>query len=535
MHSKFLGRCTIALLAATVALASCKKDRIPPQWDLDLAAPLVKTTLSIKDLLPDSILSTDQNGNISIRYSTTLFTLSIDTVLTAPDTNFRYGYAIPFSGPVQFPPGATFNTNDNVTRFNLDGLNLTELQVLSGQVDVTITNMMNGNIIGDFSLPGATLNGAPFSVVQNLPPGTPTNPSTTTSTRPLNGYVFDLRGPVYNAVNTLATHISYANSPDGSAVTITDQDSLIAQVNYHGIIPQYATGSFGTRTIHVQPASTALDLFNNVSGTLGLDQVSATLKIRNGIGVDARVAIQYLRSVNPSTGNTVDLQHAITSGPVNIDRALDIGNGFQAALNTFQLNGTNSNIKPFIENLPGRVDYAMDVQINPLGDISNGHDFLYHESKLTAELDVDIPLRLIASNLTLRKTINVDLPGTPAQHAWNSGTLHLFAMNGFPFSTTIDLAVVNDAGQVLTVLQPGGTIASGSLGSDGLVATPTQSRLDFIVAPDQMNLLQETGKVRVTAVFNTSDQSQHVQILDRYALDLQLTMHANYILNGDGQ
>lgn len=521
------------VLCAAVALSGCQKDASPPQWDLDLLAPLAKTSLTIGDLVPDSILSTDQQGNVSILYSSELFALSLDTVLTAPDTSFRYAYALPFPGPIQFQPGATFNTNDDVTRFDLEDMELTQLQIRSGQVEVAITNMMNGHIIGDFALPGASLNGAPFAIVQDLPPGTPAAPSIVSSSRPLDGYVFDMRGPSFDQVNTLATHISYSNAPDGTAISITDQDSLLAQVSYHDIIPQYATGSFGTRTIAVEPSSTELELFNNISGTLDLDQVSARLKVRNGIGVDARVNIHYLRSVNANTGNTIDLTHAITSGPVNIDRALDLHGTFQSALNNFNLDQGNSNIDLFIENLPSRVDYAMDVIINPLGNISNGHDFLYHDSKLAAELEVDIPLRLIATDLILRKTVALDLPGTADGHAWRSGTLHLFADNGFPFSAAIELAIVDDAGNVLSVLDPGGTVSPGNLGSDGNVSAPASSRLDFDVSPEQMNLLQASGKVRISAIFNTADQSQHIQIHSDHRMDLQLTVGANYTVNGD--
>ncbi|MBK6410088.1 MAG: hypothetical protein IPF78_10360 [Flavobacteriales bacterium] len=107
---------------------------------------------------------------------------------------------------------------------------------------------------------------------------------------------------------------------------------------------------------------------------------------------------------------------------MNIDRALDLGGMFQSALNTFNLDQGNSNIDLFIENLPSRVDYALDITINPLGDISNGHDFLYHDSKLSADLEIDIPLNLIATDLTLRKTVALDLPGNADGHAWRSGT-----------------------------------------------------------------------------------------------------------------
>lgn len=531
------GRISSMLLAAGLAcmvlMPACRKEPQTSTWDVDVVAPLIKTTLTLADLVPDSMLSADAQGNLSILYTDELFSLSLDTVLTAPDTSFQYAYVLPVPGPVSFPPGTVFNTNNDVTQFDLEDLALSELRIRSGQVDITIISKVNGTITGDFALPGATLNGAPFIVQLNVPPGTPDQPSFTTATRALDGYVFDMTGPDHNSVNTLATQLTYATAADGPPTSITDQDSLIAVVRYYDIVPQYATGSFGTRLITVDPDTTELDLFANVSGILDLDEVSATLLVHNGIGVDARANIQYLRSVNTTTGNSVDLQHAITQGPVNLDRAIDLGNNFQPALNSFLLNADNSNIEAFMENLPDRVEYAMEVTVNPLGDISNGHDFLYHESRLSADLSVDIPLRLIATDLTLQKIIDVDLPGSSEAHALQSGTLHLFSSNGFPFSASIELAVVDAQDQLLAILAPGGTIPSGLLGNDGFVSAPTDGQVDIEITPSQMDLIQSNGRLRLTAVFNTADQSQHVQLLSSYQLGLQLTIDANYVVNGD--
>lgn len=522
-----------ALLAVAIGLSACRKDRVLPQWDLDVVVPLVQTSLTIGDLVPDSILSNDPAGNVSILYSFDLFSLSLDTVLTAPDTSFPYAYVLPFPGPVQLQPGTTFNSSNEVTEFDLEDLQLTKLIIRSGQLDMTVTNMMNGAINGNFSMPGATLGGQPFQLQLQAPPGTPANPGTIATSRLLDGYHFDLRGPDLNAVNTLATSLIYTIAPEGGAVSITGQDSLLAVVAYHDIVPQYATGAFGTHVVDVEPGTTELDLFEGMFGTLDLDQVDASLKIVNGIGVDARANIQYIRSENTTTGHTVDLVASITSGPVNIDRALDLGNTFQTAQNTFHLNNDNSNIDLFLENLPDRIGYALDVTINPLGNISNGHDFLYYDSRLTATLDVDIPLRLIATDLTLRKPIELDLPGTQDGHALQSGTLHLFVENGFPFSAVIELAIIGADGQMLAILPPGGTIASGMLGPGGTVTSSTSGKLDFEVGPEAMNLIHQQGGVQVTALFNTADQAQHVQILDTYRMDLQVTMDANYVVNGD--
>ncbi|MEO5585917.1 MAG: hypothetical protein ABIQ75_10715, partial [Flavobacteriales bacterium] len=79
----------------------------------------------------------------------------------------------------------------------------------------------------------------------------------------------------------------------------------------------------------------------------------------------------------------------------------------------------------------------------------------------------------------------------------------------------------------------GGTVSSGILGGDGHVSSSVASRLDFFVSAAQMDLLQTTGKVRISAIFNTADQSQHIQLRSEYRMDLQLTVGANYTVNGD--
>lgn len=523
----------IVLAALSLFVMSCRKDQPKPTWDIDVVAPLARMSLTIGDLVPDSLLDTDANGDVGILSTLHLFSLSLDTILAIPDTSLLYAYALPFPGPVSFPPGSTFNTNDDVTRFDLQDLHLTKLTVRSGRVDIAISNMMNGNIIGNFALPGATLGGSALELQLALPPGTPSSPSLTTTTRELNGYKFDLRGPDLNATNALATHLWYANSPDGNAVSITNMDSLLAWVTYHDIIPEFASGSFGTREMEVEPATAELELFKHITGTLDLAQVDARLIIRNGLGVDAQARIHHIRSINTRTGTTVDLSAPLTSNPLNINRAVDLGSGFIPAYNAFAVGQGNSNIEQFLENLPDQIGYALDLTINPLGDISNGHDFLYHDSKVTADLEVEIPLRLIATNLTLAKLVDIDLPGTAEAHAWNSGVLHLFAENGFPFSAAIQLEVVNASGESMALLDPGGTVPAGVLDGNGIVVQPGAARIDFGIGPDNMNLLHQSGQLRVKAVFNTADQSNHVQIKDDYRMDLQLTMDANWVVNGN--
>jgi hypothetical protein len=525
---------TVAWILALLVLAGCRRDPDGPRWDVGVVGPLVNTSFTISDLVADSLLEVDANGQLTLVYRTSLFALQLDTVLEAPDTSFIYPFVMPVTG--NLPAGFTFPLTNDVARFDLDGVELTRLKVRSGTLTVSIRNQIPGVVLGSYALPGAiTPGGAPFSQDCIIPVGSVSNPGIFQSTTDLAGHVFDLRGPGYNDVNTLTTQLAYQLDPNGPAnVPVQQGDSLSSRVGYNAIVPAYAKGYFGMRTIPIEAGGSKIDLFDDLaSGTLDLDDVYATLEVRNGIGADVQVVLDRLSARNSSSNTTVDLVHPIVNAPINLNRAVDLGNAPQPALYTSQLDPGNSNLDALLEALPDSVLYGGEVRLNPLGDISNGNDFLYYESRIEADLTVRVPLRLIATDLVLQQLTFPDLPGSAEGHAIQSGTLHLFATNGFPFSAGFLLEVVNTSGTVLATIPVNGVIPSGILGTNGLVVASTSAQLSAPVSAEVLDLLYEGAGLRISTVLNTADQSQHLQLLDSYRMDLRLTVEADYMVNGD--
>lgn len=517
-----------------LALSGCRKESPEARWDVDLLVPLITTTLTIQDLVADSLITTGPGGEITLLYRSELFNVDLDTVLNAPDTSFIYSFALPVPGPLNFAPGANFYGENDLNRFDLDDIELRYLELREGVLELELRNHIQSGVIGTFSLPGATLSTGPALLTTFVSAGTQSVPALASVQTSLSGARFDLRGPDLNDVNTLATDISAQLDPNGSGATLTDQDSLIAHANYRGLVPQYARGYFGNRVVEVEESENNLDLFNNVvGGTLDLDQVTMRLKVINGFGMDIQVLLDHLTAINSRTGNSVDLSNALFEGPLNLGRAIDQGNGSQPTEFLRVLDNSNSNLDLFLENLPDKVSYAMELRLNPLGDISNGNDFLYYESELKADLELEIPLRIIAQDLTLRTTVVPDLPGSAEGHGLRSGQLRVFATNGFPFSAGLVLGIVNDSDELVSSIPVEGQVASGVLGTNGLVQLATDSRLTATLSEQQVEQLYAGGRIRIDAVFNTSDPFQHVQLLDSYRLDLQVTLGANYIVNGD--
>jgi hypothetical protein len=520
------------VLGGLLLLGACRRDPNGPSWDVDLLAPLVNTSLTLGDLLADSLLETGPDGAVTLVYRSDLFAFSLDSFITLADTSFDYGFAIPF-GPINFPPGATFFSNNEVTRFDLGDVALRYLELKEGEVELWLKNKVPSAVIGTFSLPGATLDGGPAQLSSTVAAGTPVQPSFASQRRSLAGGIFDLRGPTFNAVNTLATSIVATLDPNGQGATLTPQDSLIARANYIGLKPRYARGYFGTQRVEVEPVENELGLFANVvAGLLDLDDVSLRLRVTNGIGMDLRAFLRRVTAVNSRTGVELDLAHSIFQGPINLSRALDVGAPQPSVYNAL-LDRTNSNVDQFIENLPDRVRYQLDIDVNPLGDVSSGNDFVYDSSELRASLDLEIPLRVIATDLTLQAFVEPELPGNAENPAVRSATLNVFVTNGFPLSVGIHLDVVNAEDQVIAAVPVEGIAQPGLLGADGLVTAPRTSRISARLDEATTRSLYQTKRLRVRAVLNTADQSQHLRLLDSYRLDLKVTLGANYLVNGE--
>ena len=513
----------------------CRRDSGRARWDVDVVAPLITTRLTIAHLIPDSLQSVAADGSVTLVYSSELFAVDLDTLLELPDTSFSYPYALPLppSDVFELPAGFPVISENNLIRFNLPQVELSRLDIREGTLRVDMRNKIGSRILGVFDLPTAQFPDGGGSISASVESGSSTAPSSSTVIRDLSGVRLDLRGPNYDLVNTLATTISAELDPNGNGASVTNQDSIIVVASYHGLVPSYAKGYFGTNELTYNDQRSRLSLFDSfVGGSLDLDQVTLRLRVENGIGMDLRVRLNSFQAANTRTGSTVDLTHAILQGPINLNRATDLGTGFIPSLYLNVLDNNNSNVDAFVESMPDEVRYDLDISLNPLGNVSNGNDFLYYESKLRAGLELEVPLNVIATGLTLESVEVPDLPGDAAHRTIVQGTLHLFATNGFPLDATIVLDIVDQERQVLSSIPVEGFIRSGVVAADGLVHVPINSTVHAPLSKEQVGLLYDGNRLRTRVVFDTDPALGHVRILDRYAMDLQFTVDGTYMVNG---
>jgi hypothetical protein len=93
--------------------------------------------------------------------------------------------------------------------------------------------------------------------------------------------------------------------------------------------------------------------------------------------------------------------------------------------------------------LPDKIGYEMQVEINPLSNISNGTDFIYTDKLLKATMELKIPLNTILNELVLQDTIRINLKDED-EEIINFGKLKLYLKNYFKYDIKVNLFTIND-------------------------------------------------------------------------------------------
>jgi len=425
-----------------------------------------------------------------------------------------------------FPSQDLINQNNNIV-YNLSGgAELNSIHVKSGQLIFEVVSTIPQSSNFQYTLPYVKdYNGNSISISHALPAAPVNGTSSFTQTFDLSNYTFDLTGGNSNTHNTVNSIVIASIDSNGQVVTISKSDSL--RINYHlvGIVPDYISGYVGQQIVNVNQQSAFNALSKIKSGTISLENANVNLSIKNGIGVQGRVNIYDLISMNSKTGNQVALTWDQLGKPLSIPAAQQ--NPFTPAVSSFLLNNSNSNIQALISNLPDQMKYSLDIFINPYGNSSNYHDFAYDSSALSTDLDLTIPLSLVASDLLLMDTLSFSL-GTaePNDAQIKSGTFTLVVSNGFPISAQPQVYFCNDYYEVIDSLfiDPQAA-AAASLNDQCLVSAPAISNLVTEVDDAKMLRIRSATKAVIAARFNTATHPNcgFIKIYDDYSMTVKLT------------
>ncbi|MBL4587260.1 MAG: hypothetical protein JKX84_09430 [Flavobacteriales bacterium] len=513
-----------------LTLFGCKQNLGEASWDVEVLAPVLKTELSMADLLADSLLEANADGALRLKVETPLIDLPIDSILKIPDTTIAKNISIPIS--LTANPGQVLPSLFELTKFNLGDVALKKITLRTGKLRLSIKSALETEVDFVYEIGGAQKFGAPFIVSETMARGTVEQPSVSEFEFDLSGYDIDLRGSEGTSFNTLENIFSIQTSETGDTVSIQGSTPfLFLEYSFFDIVPNYASGYFGEQSTNIMDENSEIDVLNRITeGQMFLDSVSIDVKIINGVGADAKFNLGNLSSINTRTGNTIELNHEIIANDILITRAQDpTGNAADVIASEllYSLNNSNSNIKEFIENLPDQLGFSFGFGLNPLGNVSAGNDFFYYDRPFEAIMSIDIPLRTTLTNLTLVDTLIWNLSENAAVASINSGYFTLIANNGFPLEGQIELILLDESMLELDTLLVPSIIAAPPLDAENKVISWLETRVNIPIPDKTTDILTSTRHIRIKVKFNTSNQPDMVEFYDTYGIDLKLTGRLN--------
>lgn len=529
---------TVILIVSILFLVACRKGFDRPEWDVNAYIPLVSSTLDLRKSFGDSLVQSGADNKLKLVYKGNLFSLKLDSIFKIPDTTTTNTFSIPI-GNINLVPNQPIVSDTNKTELSLNAIQLKKAILRQGEIKVKIQSSVAEKTIFTYSLPAAKKNGVPLSATFYLAAGSKSAPSVQTRTFDMKGYELDLTGLDSKSYNKLDILYAAKVDPTGNNVTLTAGDFITFSNSFVGVVPEYGQGYFGSETKSENKKDSGFDLFKNLSGSqFNINKAQLVFEIKNQVGVDISAKIHQLKGSSSTSGKSTTLNHSLIGKKINLSRAtIDVSHGYPP-IKPFSkkeiISDANSNVTQFVSDLPDELEYNIEFTTNPVGNASNGFDFIYYNTGIELNLDAEIPLSLSAKGLTLKDTndFSIDFDSKTQAKKINGGQLLLRAWNGYPLEAYLQFYLLDQSQNVIDSLFTNEhLLPSGKLNSNKIVSDKSYSTAPIPLTKERIDRLYETKFIKVQARMNTTNYPDTLQLYDYYNIDLKLIGDFNYAID----
>ena len=396
--------------------------------------------------------------------------------------------------------------------FDLGEAQITEIGIKEGKVKINVLSTLpNGKMV--YNIPSLTKNGIPFTSGDMIVPEATDNEITTFSFD-FKGYVLDLTGKEGrlggDTVNTIYTEAYTFIDYTGTVEEINQSDSFYSFIEFD-LTTEYAKGYIGQDTINFGPEIINTDIFNVIeSGDIDLKEASMNININNYIGADAIMMINNLSAINGDT----EISAMIDGSSYDIQRASLTSNNSIIPTNT----QINIDADEIIEILPNKINTSATFYVNPNGS-SSQQDFIYPSQSINGQINLEIPLNLIANNLAIIDTTNMTLPN---DEEFEIDKIFLTINNGFPFDAEIKLFLLDENNLIIDTLLQNTSIMSGITDDNNIVIENSTNSIEI----DYTNF-ESVKKIITHSNFSTVSNNEYIKLYSSYNLDVTLSAKIN--------
>ncbi len=500
-------RLFILFLVIGTLTYSCRKKNA--SWDADYVIPLISDSLDLGNLVNDSTLSVNTNGFYDLNLKRELVKFNLRSEINIPDTTILSVFSTPVS--VNIPPGFTIVNDVQEKNLSLNNLQLTNVFLEKGEIEIEVKNTYPTNVICAITLPKTKKNGLVVTDTLVIGPGSISNPTIGVKKMDVSYATMDLTGTNNNSFNKLPYQITITSDPNGPSVSSTPSNVTKVFTKIQKIELFYAKGYFGQRTISDTVETDVEALKKWISGDVDLQNVNLKLFLSNSIKALGRIKITELTTTK-SDGSSISLNSPQINVAQNVNPATGVWETLTPSIVQFSFNSSNSNIESFLENAGSKVKIIYEFELNPLGNNTLFTNEIYPQSEVLLNLEMIMPLSIGLDNFTLLDTLAVDFSKNANRlDRAKQAKFTIETENAFPIQGEFNLSVLNSANQELFSVPNGTVISSGLSGMPNTNGVSTaKNKIIWELNTEQINAIKTGKSIVIKANLNTPDPNSTV-------------------------
>jgi hypothetical protein len=217
---------------------------------------------------------------------------------------------------------------------------------------------------------------------------------------------------------------------------------------------------------------------------------------------------------------------------ININRATKAGTTVFPSIKTLSFASGNSNIVPFLSNLPDKLTYQGNITVNPLNpsNISGYNDFAFYDKGIHVLADIDIPMRFNADYFKLTSNTDVDFSNVEQLNNVRGGNFVILATSSYPFKARLQAYLLDANQQIIDSLfiPNKNIIESGQLNNQNMVVAPVDSRVLVPIDLSKIEKLKRTKFIRVTTYFLMPPNPPDVKIYETNSFKINIVAELTY-------
>ena len=400
---------SLLFIVVVLFLSSCIKDITDTiekgqklsgiQWNPTIAVPLVYSRLGLQDVLNEvqdfEYVRVEADGSLTLVYADEYESEIAENLLILDDQSYGETFTLDALQLNTLNTSGTLVLTYNRTLGHLFGANeIDKIWYKGGTLLLNISTTLEHDVAFKITIPEAKNNRTSLS--ETVSAIYTIAPNTGSSTIPLQDLEIDFtKTPQTYSEMDVELEITITKKGSNSlkpTETVTFDMQLLSQ-NYSKV-----TGLFDVLYFATPGDSFDIGFFeNSQSGTFTIADPRIKFILKNSIGIPLAASITRFEGTN-TDNNRVSLIGVPDPLPIPIIPNSEM---WTTQVDSFELNKNTSNLADYINNRPASNYYKIDVKTANTG--SDRH-FLLDSSKVTARVEIDIPLEGTAKDFVLESS-----------------------------------------------------------------------------------------------------------------------------------